>query len=745
MVRDSIWLALFRRRARYRRQSLPAVLGIALGVGVVVAVDLANQSVRRSFELSMAQIAGRSTHRIVGGPRGIDERFYTTLRLEHGLRKSAPVVEGVVRIGGESFRLLGLDPLAEAPFRAWMRVAQAGAGGELVGRGLLAGAGAVLMAAADARRLGVSRGDTVAILSAGIAEEIRVVGLVGAGGAGGAGGGGGDAAGNAPGGLLLADIATAQELLGRVGRLDRIDLILDDRELERAASLLPAGLRLVTPENRTRAVADLSKSFQTNLAALSLLALLVGGFLIYNAMSFSVLQRRSLLGLLRIIGVTRRQLFARILLEALLLGMAGATLGLLAGAWLGQSLVELVARTVNDLYFTSPVTGLLLLPQTLLKGLLLGLVVTLVAAFVPAVEAARAQPQAAMRRSVSERRTRGALPRLALAGAAVMLFGFALINIPGDTLLPGFAGLFCLIAGFCLATPLLVVGLSGVVGGLLRRGGGLVRRGGGLVRRGGGLSRRVAPGGGGGCGFGFIGWFAVRGIRAGLSRTGLAIAALTMAVAATIGIGVMVESFRGSVSEWLTRSLPGDVYLSIPASVSRGTATLLPDGLLERLREMGGIDALSTGRRVEVESGGGPVELLAIEMAPESYRGFGFVDEPTVDMWDEFHRGGVVLISEAYGFHHNLSAGDSVGLLGAFGEWEFTVGGVFRDYASDRGVLVMDRLVYAGLWGDDGVSSIGVYFDLVGAGGGVASGGSTASGGFRRRAGATHQIAGGGL
>ena len=609
MVRDSIWLALFRRRARYRRQSLPAVLGIALGVGVVVAVDLANQSVRRSFELSMAQIAGRSTHRIVGGPRGIDERFYTTLRLEHGLRKSAPVVEGVVRIGGESFRLLGLDPLAEAPFRAWMRVAQAGAGGELVGRGLLAGAGAVLMAAADARRLGVSRGDTVAILSAGIAEEIRVVGLVGAGGAGGAGGGGGDAAGNAPGGLLLADIATAQELLGRVGRLDRIDLILDERELERAASLLPAGLRLVTPENRTRAVADLSKSFQTNLAALSLLALLVGGFLIYNAMSFSVLQRRSLLGLLRMIGVTRRQLFARILLEALLLGMAGATLGLLAGAWLGQSLVELVARTVNDLYFTSPVTGLLLLPQTLLKGLLLGLVVTLVAAFVPAVEAARAQPQAAMRRSVSERRTRGALPRLALAGAAVMLFGFALINIPGDTLLPGFAGLFCLIAGFCLATPLLVVGLSGVVGGLLRRGGG------------------------GGCGFGFIGWFAVRGIRAGLSRTGLAIAALTMAVAATIGIGVMVESFRGSVSEWLTRSLPGDVYLSIPASVSRGTATLLPDGLLERLREMEGIDALSTGRRVEVESGVGPVELLAIEMAPESYRGFGFVDEPTVDMW----------------------------------------------------------------------------------------------------------------
>ena len=107
-----------------------------------------------------------------------------------------------------------------------------------------------------------------------------------------------------------------------------------------------------------------------------------------------------------------------------------------------------------------------------------------------------------------------------------------------------------------------------------------------------------------------------------------------------------------------------------------------------------------------------------------------------------------MLISEAYGFHHNLSAGDSVGLLGAFGEWEFTVGGVFRDYASDRGVLVMDRLVYAGLWGDDGVSSIGVYFDLVGAGGGVAFwrvGGFWWVGGLRRRAGATHQIAGGGL
>ena len=665
---DPLSRALMRRLARQRWQTSLAIVGIALGVAVVTAVDLANQSVRRAFDLSMAQITGHATHRIIGGPRphGVDERFYAALRREHGISQAAPVVEGVLRLHGEAYRLLGIDPLAEAPFRPWTPLLGTPMAGELLTR-----PNAVLMAAADARRLGLSVGDSVVARAAGVEKTIHLVGLLDSGNGNNA---------QALNGLLLADIASAQELLGRIGHLDRIDLILDERTHQQVAALLPPHLRLVVPQTRNRAVAELSGSFHANVSAMSLLALLVGGFLIANAISFSVLQRRRLLGLLRMIGATRLQLFARIISEALALGACGTALGLLVGMWLGQGLVKLVARTVNDLYFTTQVSTLLIQPHLLLKGLALGLLATLIAALVPAIEAARASPQAAVRRSARERRTHDMLPRLTLAGGAAMLLAAALVRLPENALWLAFAGLFCLIIGYCLVVPLPVLGLSRLCTPPLAR------------------AFAIGP----------TGALAARGIAAGLSRTGLAISALAVAVAATIGMGVMVDGFRGTVAGWLARSLPGDLYISIPASTSRRAATPLPAALLEELRGMDGIAALSTGRRVEVESAAGSVDLLAIKMAPASYRSFRFQGESA--KWDEFHRGRSVLISEPLGFRRKLSVGDSLELWSADGARSFTVGGVFRDYGSQRGLVVMDRQIYARLWRDADISTIGVYF-----------------------------------
>ncbi len=683
---DPLSRALMRRLARQRWQTSLAIVGIALGVAVVTAVDLANQSVRRAFDLSLAQITGHATHRIIGGarPHGVDERFYAALRREHGVSQAAPVVEGVLRLHGGAYRLLGIDPLAEAPFRPWTPLLGTPMAGELLTR-----PNSVLMAAADARRMGLSVGDSVVARAAGVENTIHLVGLLDSGNGNNA---------QALNGLLLADIASAQELLGRIGHLDRIDLILDERTHQQVAALLPANLRLVVPQTRNRAVAELSSSFHANVSAMSLLALLVGGFLIANAIGFSVLQRRRLLGLLRMIGATRLQLFARIISEALALGACGTALGLLAGMWLGQGLIKLVARTVNDLYFATQVSTLLIQPHLLLKGLALGLLVTLIAALVPAIEAARASPQAAVRRSARERRTHAMLPRLALAGGAAMLLAAAFVQLaqlpqllqlpqlPGNALWLAFAGLFCLIIGYCLVVPLPVLGLSRLCTPPLAR------------------AFAIGP----------TGALAARGIAAGLSRTGLAISALAVAVAATIGMGVMVDGFRGTVAGWLARSLPGDLYISIPAGTSRRAATPLPAALLEELRGMDGIAALSTGRRVEVESAAGPVDLLALDMAPASYRSFRFQGESAAaaaaDRWREFHRGEAVLISEPLGFRRKLSVGDSLELWSADGARSFTVGGVFRDYGSQRGLVVMDRQVYARLWRDADISTIGVYF-----------------------------------
>ena len=104
---------------RHPLQLALAILGIAIGVAVMVSVDLANQGARKAFYLSMDALNGEATHQIVGGPSGIDESLYADLRVLHGLQNIAPVVEGRVQIGGETFQLLGIDVFAERQFRSY--------------------------------------------------------------------------------------------------------------------------------------------------------------------------------------------------------------------------------------------------------------------------------------------------------------------------------------------------------------------------------------------------------------------------------------------------------------------------------------------------------------------------------------------------------------------------------------------------------------------------------------------------
>src|SRR6185295_7698148 len=185
------------------------------------------------------------------------------------------------------------------------------------------------------------------------------------------------------------------------------------RALARIASLLPAGATLQASAGRLREGDEMTRAFRLNLSALSLLALICGAFLIYNTMTFSVVQRRRLIGLLRALGATR-----------------GEILGLAAGVGLGRGLVGLVAGTINDLYFALSVRRLDLSPRIFAAGAAVGLGATLFAALAPALEATRTPPRAAMVRSLLEARARRALPRASALGALLVLSGAALLSWP---------------------------------------------------------------------------------------------------------------------------------------------------------------------------------------------------------------------------------------------------------------------------------------------------------------------------
>ncbi|NTU85257.1 MAG: FtsX-like permease family protein, partial [Chloroflexales bacterium] len=407
------------------------VLGVALGVAVVVAIDLANVSAGRAFTLSAERAAGRATHQIVGGPNGLDEELYRRLRIDLGMRDSAPIVEGYAQapaLGDQTLQILGVDPLAEAPFRPYLSPSAGSGSVDL--SALITIPSTALLSEETARRAGVGLGQTLALRVGARTLALRVVGLLSP---------ADDLSRRALESVVITDIATAQELLGMVGRLSRIDLILPEDKgragggsgasasapdpsslAARLSSLLPPGAELLRSAARSSALAQMTRAFELNLSALSLLALIVGMFLIYNTITFSVVQRRTLLGTLRCLGVTRGQIAALVLAEAAAISVVGSLLGLALGVALGQGLVGLVTRTINDLYFVVTVRGLSVDPLVLLKGLALGITATLASAAAPALEATLTPPRTVLRRSSVEERARRLAPWLALVGALML-------------------------------------------------------------------------------------------------------------------------------------------------------------------------------------------------------------------------------------------------------------------------------------------------------------------------------------
>ncbi|MEO0652246.1 MAG: ABC transporter permease, partial [Planctomycetota bacterium] len=311
------------RRARARPGSpLLAILGVALGVAVVLGIDLANAASLRAMELSVERAAGRATHAIVGSP-AVPVETLRQLRVDLGVRAAAPVVERDVALADSSevLRLLGLDPFAEAPFRPYLAGADTGFAVDL--DRFLGAPNAVLLGRETAERLELAVGDRFDLRIGPDRMPVQLVGTL------------------EPRdgfdeellrGLMIADVATAQALLGMPEALTRIDLRLaqgsaGEQVRARLESALAPGLRIEATSSRAGTLDRLTRGFRLNLEALSRLALVVGAFLVYNALSFSVVERREEFGLLRTLGATRGQVLRLVLVEAGALAACGVGLG----------------------------------------------------------------------------------------------------------------------------------------------------------------------------------------------------------------------------------------------------------------------------------------------------------------------------------------------------------------------------------------------------------------------------------
>ena len=696
---------IVRRLLAERVRTATTVAGIALGIAVVVAIQLTNASSIRGFETALDTIAGRTSIEILGNG-GIDESRLRELGWLREFGTVSPIVQGEMAIvsgppdGGrgsqegavgrmrrtrsEAVRVLGVDILRDQPFRDYplLRVeGKAAEDREVTTQKfleILTNERAVVIPEKLARRKGIELGGEIRLLTGDRVQSFVVRGLLRDQGP----------ARVMDGSFVLMDIAAAQLAFNRLGRIDRIDVLVPDgadiaATLAAVSPRLPPGLRADRPSRRGQQVEQMLAAFHLNLTALSWVALVVGLFLVYNTVTISVIARRDEIGMLRALGVTRRGVTALFLGEAAALGLAGSVLGLGLGRVLADTAVGLTSTTVSTLYIAAAAAPPEMTAAQVLLGFAIGLPLSLLAAALPAREASRVPPTAAMRGSdVLESRVRvpaaaSLLAVVALAAAAAL----ALLPAVGGRPLFGYASSFAIIVGASLLVPAIIYGLARLVRVPLRRW------------------------------FGVEGLLAHANLAAAIPRLAISIAALAVSLSMMVAIAVMVGSFRDTVSYWIGQTLRADLFIGPGLQPTVGSEQTLSPAVIAAVGSHPRVAAVDAFRNLDLTYRGQLVVLGAGTFEVVAERGALLFKSPAdgrARLRDAVGRDAVI-VSEAFANRFGVSDGDRITLDTPRGPRPFAVVAVYYDYSVDRGVIVMDRGTLRTYWGDLAPSGLAAF------------------------------------
>lgn len=653
-------------------QTFLSALGIALGVAVILAIDMANESSLRAFDLSMETVSGKATHRLTSKSGNLSFDQLIQLR-KNGISTSAPVIEENVKIDGikkESATFLGLDPFSEEQFRNFFTITDQN--NDQLLRDILTHKDRVVLPEAFANLMGVNPGDSISIIWQTRKFKVYCQAVLPS---------NADSKKNAVDQFIITDIGVADFLLDKKNRLSYIDIILDSTEIATVQKIIDKNkdLQLGESQKSNETAKSITKAFRLNLNAMSMLGLIVGLFLIYNSMTFSVIQRRKLLGLFRAVGVTRSEIYTQIVSETVFIGAVGTFLGIVAGIFLGKELLGLVTQSINDLYFVTNVKSVAIPAESIFKAGLAGIAGTILASLYPAYEASNTAPGIVLRRSSLESGLRRKSSLMTLISLILFIAGvFILVFLEAGILLSYF-GILLIIISFALLTPAVVI--WGVA--LLQP-----------------LVQKI---------FGNTGKIGLRGIVANLSRTTVAIAALAIAVSATIGVSTMITSFRGTVITWLEQTLVADLFISVPGPVTRKNEPVLDPKILSELLKLESVKSLDYYSEAKSIYKGKEIEVFGAGINPDNEYRFNFKAGDKTIAWKEIRAGRGALVTETFAYKWNLKVGDSVAFSTPKGMNKIKISAIYYDYSSEMGHISLDYKLFTQLWENYKISGIGIY------------------------------------
>ena len=671
MLTKSLYLSSIRFLTKNIWQFASLITGIVLSVAIITATDLAIESAKKSFELSTEIINGKATHHIINNAGKVDEELVVNLENKYKLTVT-PLIEGFVTKNNRLLKVIGIDPFSDIAFRNIFK--EFNSRKQYNPSAFINKLEGFFTTKHTAEKFRILPGDPFLIDQNDETYHLKLYGII-------------DSE-NAPAStsldnLLFMDISTAQELLKLQNYISRIDLILkpeEENELKNILFAIDPSLVLIKSSERNQAQESMTKSFNANLSALSLLAMLVGIFLIYNTMTFAVLQRRKIFGFLRTIGVSQKEIFSLIIFESLLFAIIGSLIGIGLGYLLANVLLSFIVRTINDLYFVLQVSQIHISNITFLKAGLIGVFAALLSALIPAYEASNSPVTKVIKNIDIEETVKKYLPKLNIAGLVLISLSLLLFLIFEKNVSACFFGLFIMVIGFSCFIPFLTYHSDYILEPLYRNT----------------------------CGLASL--ISLRSLKKNLSRNAIAIAALTVAISLYLSLDIAINSFRNTVEDWLSASLFADIYISTPKQVSHRNHITLNNKVIEFTKtfQTEDIIGISEYHLRDVIGEYGSTRVASINSLPIVKNSFSFKDS-TEDIWNKFDKGQGLIASAPYAYKHKIKCNDKVKLQTDKGLQTFTILGIFSDYSSDQGLLMMHQDLYRSLWEDPNLSSLGIF------------------------------------
>ena len=722
-----------------------ALLAVALGVALAGSVQIINESALAEFSQALRSVNGQPDAVLVSdASEGFDDALYARLALDESVAVVSPVLSlrraakgvpgpsgaasanpagGPGAVSGQAsanpttapapnqspsiqppaplvLRVMGIDAFKVAATspdlmpRPTAGPAQAGTPASLIDPA------SVFLNPAALTALGLKPGATLALQSAGGWQAFTVAGTV--------------AAGGAP--LAVIDIAAAQARMGLARRLSRLDIGLHpgthlagwQAAVVRSAPL-PPGVRWAAADDAVQRVSNLSRAYRVNLGVLALVALLVGGFLVYSVVSLSVAQRTPSLALLGVLGLAARDRRWLVLIESGIVGALGSALGLGAGAALAALALRWMGGDLGGGYFAGGAPQQVWPLPALAGCALLGWASAVLGAWWPARQAERLSPALALKGLGGLNTGRAPI----WPGMALLALGGLLALLPPVAGLPlaAYAAVAALLAGGVMLVPAVVQILlrapkvaaspphptPGAASGLLAR-------------------FRSQP-------QQAITLLALRRARFASQTASASVAGVVASLALSVAITVMVASFRGAVIDWLDSVLPADLYLRGQAGAgsglgSAGDAVFLPPTFVARAASLPGVARLASSRQMPLtinpqqpavalltrELGDDPAAVLPLLGAalPEARRATGvtgvFVSEPAAAIYG-WQVGDVIRLPIPLA---QLTGTAAAGV-------QVQVRGIWRDYARQFGAIAISSADYTRLTGDRRINDLALW------------------------------------